>query len=91
LRFRANLYVRGWPAWRELELMGHEIRIGGVRLRVTRNIVRCAATNVDPVTTERDMNIPKTLMDRFGHAHCGIYAEVIAGGDMAPGDKIEIL
>lgn len=91
LRFRANLYVRGWPAWHELDLMKKEIRIGGARLRVTRNIVRCAATNVDPVTTERDMNIPKTLMDRFGHAHCGIYAEVIAGGDVAPGDTVDIL
>jgi len=91
LRFRANLYVQGWSAWHELELMGKEIRVGAVRLRVTRNIVRCAATNVDPVTTERDMNIPKTLMDRFGHTHCGIYTEVIAGGDMAPGDPVEIL
>jgi len=91
LRFRANLYVRDWPAWHELELMGKEIRVGDVRLRVTRNIVRCAATNVDPMTTERDMNIPKTLMDRFGHTHCGVYAEVVAGGEVAPGDKIEIL
>jgi uncharacterized protein YcbX len=91
LRFRANLYVRDWPAWHELELMGKDIRVGDVHLRVTRNIVRCAATNVDPVTTERDMNIPKTLMDRFGHTHCGVYAEVIAGGEMAPGDRIEIL
>lgn len=90
LRFRANLYVRGWPAWQELDLMGKEIRAGDVRLRVTRNIVRCAATNVDPVTTERDMNIPKTLIDRFGHTHCGIYAEVVAGGDVTPGDGIEI-
>lgn len=91
LRFRANLYVRGWPAWHELDLMGREIRAGDVRLRVTRNIVRCAATNVDPVTAERDMNIPQTLMDRFDHTHCGIYAEVVAGGDVAPGDTIEIL
>lgn len=90
-RFRANLYVGGWPAWRELELMEKEIRVGDVRLRVTRNIVRCAATNVDPVTTERDMNIPKTLMDRFGHTHCGVYAEVVTGGEMAPGDRIEII
>ena len=22
LRFRANLYVTGWPAWRELDLLG---------------------------------------------------------------------
>ena len=37
------------------------------------------------------MNIPQTLMDRFDHIHCGIYAEVVAGGDVATGDTIEIL
>jgi MOSC domain-containing protein YiiM len=28
-------------------------------------------------------------MDNFGHTDCGVYAEVIAGGDIAPGDRIE--
>jgi hypothetical protein len=27
---------------------------------------------------------PHTLMRRFGHADSGIYAEVIAGGSIAP-------
>ena len=58
---------------------------------VIDEIVRCAATNVDPVTAERDMEIPKTLMRHFDHNFCGIYAEVIAGGQIAPGDNIEIV
>ena len=55
LRFRANLYVAGWPAWHEFSLVGSEIAIGGARLKVTKRIVRCAATNVDPDTGIRDL------------------------------------
>lgn len=88
LRFRANLYVSGWPAWHEFDLMGQELTIGTARLKVIKRIVRCAAVNVDPVTAERDMNIPQALMQMYDHADCGIYAEVIAGGDIATGDAI---
>jgi uncharacterized protein YcbX len=90
LRFRANLYVRGWPAWHEFELLGQTIAIGKVRLRIVKRIVRCAAINVDPDTAVRDLNIPHTLMQRLGHAECGAYAEVIAGGAVAEGDEIRI-
>ena len=88
LRFRANLYVAGWPAWREFELMGHEIDAGHARLKVIKRIVRCAATNVDPLTGVRDMTIPQTLMQTVGHMDCGVYAEVVAGGEIAIGDTL---
>lgn len=91
LRFRGNLHVTGWDAWYERGLIGKELKIGDVHLKVIDEIVRCAATNVDPATAERDMEIPKTLMRHFDHNFCGIYAEVIAGGDIAPGDNIEII
>jgi uncharacterized protein len=88
LRFRANLYVSGWPAWHEFELLGRTIAIGGARLRVVKRIVRCAAVNVDPETAARDLNIPHALMRRLGHADCGVYAEVIAAGTIGIGDAI---
>jgi uncharacterized protein YcbX len=88
LRFRANLYVRGWPAWHEFDLFGHTLAIGEARLKVVKRITRCAAINVDPDTAARDLNIPQSLMQRFGHADCGVYAEVIAGGTAAEGDGI---
>lgn len=91
LRLRANLYVEGWPAWHELSLGGCELAIGKTRLRVVRDIVRCAAVNVDLVTAERNLDVPRTLTHCFGHQHCGIYAEVIAGGEIAPGDNIRIV
>jgi uncharacterized protein YcbX len=86
LRFRANIYVSGWPAWHEFDLLGAEIAIGDAGLKVVKRIVRCAATNVDPSTGIRDLTIPKTLLQSFGHADCGIYAEVLTGGDIAIGD-----
>jgi uncharacterized protein len=90
LRFRANLYVSGWPAWHEFDLFDQIITIGETRLKVVKRIVRCAAVNVDPESAARDLNIPHTLMRRLGHADCGIYAEVIAGGTVAVGDAMVI-
>jgi uncharacterized protein len=88
LRFRANMYVSGWPAWHEFELLNRTLVVGDVRLRVVKRIVRCAAVNVDPESAARDLDIPHTLMRRFGHADCGVYAEVIAGGAIRAGDAI---
>jgi uncharacterized protein YcbX len=91
LRFRANLYVEGWPAWREFDLLNTEIAIGPkARLKVVKRIVRCAATEVDPDTGIRDLEIPRTLMKAYGHADCGVYAEVIEGGAVAVGDTVAI-
>jgi hypothetical protein len=88
LRFRANLYVEGWPAWHEFDLLDRTIAIGDARLKVVKRIVRCAAINVDPDTAERDLAIPQALQRRLGHGDCGIYAEVTTGGSIAVGDAI---
>jgi uncharacterized protein YcbX len=90
LRFRANLYLSGWPAWHEFELLGQVLAIGETRLKIVKRIVRCAAVNVDPESARRDLDIPHTLTRRFGHADCGIYAEVIAGGSIASGDRVTL-
>ena len=91
LRFRSNLHVAGWPAWREFDLLGSEIAIGRTaRLKIVKRIVRCAATEVDPDTAIRDLPIPRLLMDTYGHADCGVYAEVVEGGDIATGDAVEV-
>jgi uncharacterized protein len=89
LRFRGNLYVEGWPAWREFDLLGQEVAIGAqARARVVKRIARCAATNVDPSTGARDRDIPATLIRNLGHADCGVYAEVTASGAIAAGDPV---
>jgi uncharacterized protein YcbX len=89
LRFRGNVYVTGWPAWREFDFVEQEITVARrARLRLIKRIVRCAATNVDPDTGIRDLSIPDTLMRSFGHADCGVYGEVVEGGEIAVGDEL---
>ncbi len=90
IRFRANVYFDGPPAWQEQEWMERHIAVGGARLRVVSPITRCAATQVNPDTAERDLEVVKTLMRGWGHNIMGIYAEVIEGGDLAIGDGIGV-
>jgi uncharacterized protein YcbX len=89
-RFRANLYVDGLPAWSEFDLIDREITVGPVRLKIVMRITRCAATNVNPATGERDLNIPKALITGFGHADCGVFAEVLDAGRVAEGDAVVV-
>jgi uncharacterized protein YcbX len=88
LRFRGNVYVEGWPAWHEFDLLGRELTLGAARVKVVKRIVRCAATDVDPATGTRDLTIPQALQKTFGHADCGVYAEVIGAGEIATGDSV---
>ena len=91
LRFRGNIYVAGWPAWHEFDLLGREFAIGkSARVKVIKRIQRCAATDVDPNTGIRDLTIPRTLMQSFGHTNCGVYAEVVAAGAIAVGDALRV-
>ena len=88
LRFRANLYASGWPAWHEFNLLGQTLAVGEARLNVVKRITRCAAINVDPESAARDLDIPSEMLRRLGHADCGVYAEVIAGGRIGISDAI---
>ncbi len=90
LRFRGNINLSGLEAWQELELVGREARIGSARVRFTKRIQRCAATNVDLATATRDLDIPKTLLRELDHMDCGIYADVIEGGRIERGDRLHL-
>ncbi len=91
LRFRANLYLSGAPAWSELDWVGQDLMAGGARLRVVKRIPRCAATEVNPETAARDAHPVAELRAAFGHHDLGVYAEVIEGGEVAVGDAVELL
>lgn len=86
LRFRANLYVEGWPAWAENDWAGRELMVGWVKAEVFAPITRCAATHVDPQTAERDLEVTKALFDNYGHMLCGIYVHVKTAGPLTVGD-----
>jgi uncharacterized protein YcbX len=86
LRFRANLYVEGWPAWAENDWVGRRLMLGWAEAEVFQPIVRCAATEVNPQTAERDAEVPKALFDAFGHMQCGVYVHVTRPGRLGLGD-----
>ena len=91
LRFRGNIHVEGLTPWAEFDLLGKVIESpSGLRLKVTQRIERCAATNVDPATGLRDLDIPRTLMRRLGHMDCGVYAEVVSGGVISEGAGLTV-
>jgi uncharacterized protein len=90
LRFRANLYLAGLPAWSEFDLIGRTLAIGEARLKVIKRIARCAAIEVNPETALRDIDLPEILWHRRGDADFGIYAEVTTAGKIAEGDSVEI-
>ena len=88
IRFRANLYIDGLPAWTEFDWVGSQIMVGRARLQIVSRIARCAATAVNPATAERDLNVLTHLQQSFGHCHMGIYGEVIGGGEIVTGDTV---
>ncbi len=90
LRFRANLYLASLPAWSEFDLIGKTLAIGEARLKIIKRIERCAATEVNPDTALRDIDIPEILCRRRGDADFGVYAEVTAAGKIAESDPVEI-
>jgi uncharacterized protein YcbX len=89
-RFRANLYVEGWPAWAENDASGETVRLGEAAASVVKPIVRCVATHVDPATGERDIEVVRALFENLGHTHCGIYVSVTQGGRLRVGDAAAI-
>ncbi|MFL1463685.1 MOSC domain-containing protein [Roseococcus sp. DSY-14] len=91
LRFRANFYVSGGAEWGDFALLDQEVMLGRARLRVWKRIVRCAATEVNPQTAERDANPPRELRKAFGHIDLGVQAEVLEGGLVAVGDALEAI
>lgn len=90
-RFRANVWFTGASAWAERDWLGRELQIGGAVLRILKPIPRCAATQVNPLTGQRDADPVSELRQHYGHSDLGIYAEVIDRGRFAVGDGIELL
>jgi uncharacterized protein YcbX len=91
IRFRANLLLDGLEPWSEAKWIGQSIAIGDVVLKVVEPIERCAATEVNPATATRDINIPLHLQRGYSHRNCGVYAKVIRGGAIAVGDPVQLI
>lgn len=88
IRFRGNIYFDGADAWDEFQWIDAELSIGDARLKVIRPIVRCPATEVNPVTAQRDLAVPHLLKEHFSHVFMGVYAEVVQSGLIKVNDLV---
>ena len=88
-RFRPNILVEAGDAtpFQEDGWVGCVLRIGGLRLRLDKRDGRCVVITIDPVTTERNAEILRTVArDRQGCL--GVYGTTVEPGRVAVNDPV---
>ena len=90
-RFRPNLLVEAAdPApFIEDRWVGRVLRIGGLRMRVDKRDGRCVVINIDPVTTERNPAILRTVT-KARQGCLGVYGSTVAPGRVEMNDPVVI-
>ncbi len=89
-RFRANLLIDNIEPWKEFDWVGKKVKIGHSVLEVFKRTQRCAATNVNPESAVRDINIPNEINSYFGHLDLGVYAKVKKTGAISVNDELHV-
>ena len=90
-RFRPNILVEAAEEapFAEDGWVGCVLRIGGLRMRVDKRDGRCVVITIDPVTTERNPEILRTVAhDRQGCL--GVYGTTVEPGRVAVNDPVLI-
>jgi uncharacterized protein YcbX len=102
LRFRANIYITGPPAfaedsWKRAKLISADSS-SSLDLHVSCRTTRCKLPNVDPKTAELDKNEPLSTLRSYRvidegskNACLGMQATPLSNGQVDVGDKIEVL
>ena len=89
-RWRGNLWLDGTGPWEEFEWVGREIAVGEAVLKVEVPITRCKATMANPDSGRRDVDTLAAL-GSWGHQDFGVYAAVVRGGTIRPGDPVRMI
>lgn len=90
LRFRPNVVLESDTPWAEFQWISKTISIGGAQFEVFDRTQRCAATEVNPETAERDLSLPAILERTWGHSDFGIYAKVVSDGTISVADDVAV-
>jgi hypothetical protein len=90
-RFRPNVLVDAASdaPFPEDDWVGSVLRFGALRMRVDKRDGRCVVVNVDPVTTERDPVVLRTIADTR-QGSLGVYGTTVEPGRVALGDSVLI-
>jgi MOSC domain-containing protein YiiM len=82
--------VSGLQPWEEFSFLGKKLRAGSIVLEPIKAIDRCFAIDVAPGADTRDTNLLPAMERAFGHHDCGVYARIIAGGEIGLGDELRM-
>lgn len=90
-RFRPNILVEAAPdePFAEDDWVGCVLRLGGIRMRVDKRDGRCVVITIDPVTTERNPAILRTVA-RERQGCLGVYGTTVEPGSVAMNDAVFI-
>ena len=90
-RYRLNVMLETKTPFEEANLIGQRVALGDAVLQIVEPVGRCAAIDVDPESGARGPHLLPRMETSFGHTDLGIFAEIIDGGTVAPGDRLQIL
>lgn len=91
-RFRPNILVEssaGTP-FVEDEWVGCVLSIGSMRMRVDKRDGRCAVITINPVTTERNPTILRTVVEER-QGCLGVYGSVVQTGTIRIGEPVRLV
>lgn len=84
-RLRPNILIGGVVGMAETHWPGAQLRIADTLVRLDARRGRCVMTSVDPDTLERDPEVLKDIVRRFG-GRLALDADVTRGGTVRVGD-----
>jgi uncharacterized protein YcbX len=96
LRFRANIYVTGPPAFHEDDWT--KVKIGETTYHISCRTTRCKLPNTDPETGVTDRNEPSTTLRKYrvidegsNNACLGMQVTPLEDGGLEVGNYVEVL
>ncbi len=89
-RLRPNILIEGVEGLGERDWPGRQLRVGDVVIGVKKLRRRCVMTTYDPDTQEQDLRVLKRIVTDFG-GRMALDCEVVHGGRLAVGDRVELI
>ena len=91
-RFRPNLFIESSDGGDapENSWIGETLQIGGIQMRIDKRDKRCVMINVDPVTTEKDPAVLRSVAQERD-SRFGVYGTPVKPGKVKVGDTVSIV
>src|SRR4029079_6484574 len=91
-RFRPNLFIESSDGGDapENSWIGETLQIGEIQMRIDKRDKRCVMINVDPVTTERDPGVLRSVAQERD-SRFGVYGTPVKPGKVKVGDTVSIV